>query len=74
MLRYLVTEILYISYLGGVFLICAHHLSVALFERAKPYRKQRTALSNLLFALVWPIALFSKSGRDELKHKLINFF
>lgn len=73
MLRYLIVETLYVVYLTGFVLICVHHLSVAMFERTKPYDRERSLLGGLLLALLWPLALFSRSGRDELKHKLINF-
>lgn len=73
MLRYLIVETLYVAYLTGFLLICVHHLSVAVFGRTKRYDRDRTLIGGLVLALIWPLALFSKDGRDELKHKFVNF-
>lgn len=73
MLRYMIVETLYVVYLTGFLLICVHHLSVAVFGHTKRYDKERSLLSGVLLALIWPLALFSRDGRNELKHKFVNF-
>lgn len=70
MIRFVVVEILWVVYLVGILVICLHHLSVSIFEKAEPFHKQRSLLASVGFAVIWPLALFSSEGRSELKHKI----
>lgn len=66
MFYYVILRVLYTIYFIGAAVIVWHLVSTLIWENKTAKDHLRYTLAHLLLALIWPLAVFSRAGRQRL--------